>query len=110
VIDEQLQMALREDASSADKRMADRLLLLYELANGVDLQRARTLDRGDVLYHVWERNADGSPVRCRVMGKLKEWKRDSSRWQLPVKHGMYQSFYIHKDNAIQWRTREEWAK
>lgn len=46
------------------------------------------------MYHVSNRNADGSPQRWRVNGKPKVWKRDSSRVQVPVKHGLRRYDYI----------------
>lgn len=48
------------------------------------------------------KNKDGSPARCRSMGKLKVWVRSPDKFQLPVKHGTYQSFYIDNNNAQEW--------
>ena len=44
-------------------------------------------------------NADGSHVRCRRNGKTKTWKRSPDRFQIPVKHGLYDYGYITEDNA-----------
>lgn len=60
-------------------------------------------------YHVRVRNADGSPARCRANGKLKTWKREPERWQLPVKHGLKACFYLSPCNAADWCIDEQEA-
>jgi hypothetical protein len=52
--------------------------------------------------HVSATNADGTPVRCRAMGKCKTWKTRPADFKLPVKYGMYNSFYIDNVNASEW--------
>lgn len=52
--------------------------------------------------HVSIKNADGTPARCRAMGKCQTWKTRPTEFKLPVKHCMYQSFYITQDNANEW--------
>ena len=37
-------------------------------------------------------------VNWRANGKLKIWKRDAARFQLPIKHGMYGYGYITEEN------------
>jgi len=54
------------------------------------------------LHHVTLKNEDGTPVRCKVNGKCKTWKRSPERFQLPVKHGLYDYFYITPENASGW--------
>ena len=64
---------------------------------------ALTLGYRTELYHRRLKNADGSPLRCRVNGKCKTWKRAfPGRFQLPVKHGLRHCFYITNDNAHEW--------
>ena len=53
-------------------------------------------------HHVSLKNADGTPVRCRVNGKCKVWKTRPQEFRLPVKYGMYECFYITQDNANEW--------
>ena len=57
-------------------------------------------------HHVTLKNADGTPVRARSNGRLKTWKRDASRWSLPVKHGMRDAFRIGtnpgEENPADW--------
>jgi hypothetical protein len=58
--------------------------------------------RHGTLHHTTLKNADGSPVRCRVNGKCKVWKRQPSAFRLPVKHGLKFCFYIEQHNAHEW--------
>lgn len=50
---------------------------------------ALTLRHGEILHHVSQKNADGSPQRWRVSGRCQTWKRDPNRFRLPIKHGLY---------------------
>ena len=52
--------------------------------------------------HVSVKNKDGTPARCRAMGKCKVWKTRPDEFKLPVKHGLYDSFYITMENAGDW--------
>ena len=52
--------------------------------------------------HVTLKGSDGKPVRCRAMGACKTWKTRPNDFKLPVKYGLYQSFYITHDNAGEW--------
>ena len=65
-------------------------------------QQAVDARHGDIFHHVSETNADGTPLRVRVTGKCKTWKRDTNRFRLPVKYGLKQSLAIDQDNANQW--------
>lgn len=53
------------------------------------LEQAKKLRPGQILYHRTHRNADGTPQRWKVNGKVKTWKRDPSRVYVPLKHGLY---------------------
>ena len=55
----------------------------------ITLEQAKNLKRGDILHHISHKNSDGTPVRWKVNGKVKTWKRDPSRMEVPVKHGIY---------------------
>lgn len=60
----------------------------------VTLEQARNVSHHDIFYSTWDTNADGTPVRWRVNGKVKTWKRSPERVQIPVKHGLYNYGYI----------------
>lgn len=65
----------------------------------VTKEQAMTAKR---FHHVTIKNADGTPLRVRANGKCKTWKRDSARFELPIKHGLYAYSYIAQDNAHEW--------
>ena len=52
--------------------------------------------------HVHLKDSNGEPVRCRAMGKCQIWKTRPDDFKLPVKHGMYDSFYLTPNNAAYW--------
>ena len=60
----------------------------------ITLEQAKQLRNGDTLYHVRNRNADGTAQRWRVNGKPKTWKRSPERVQVPLKHGLYTYDYL----------------
>ena len=67
-------------------------------------QRLRT---GQTLYHKELTNKDGSPLRARVNGAVKFWKCSPERFQIPMKHGLKECFYItNNENAENWRIME----
>ena len=74
---------------------------------GITLEEAKQLKYGDMIYSNHFQNADGSPVRWRVNGQVKTWKKDPYRIQIPVKHGMYRNGYLCHgtiDNRVYMRS------
>lgn len=65
------------------------------------IDRAKTLHRGDIVYEKDRYNADNTPRRWKVNGKVKRWKGDSNRISIPVKHGLYNYGYID-NHTIQY--------
>ena len=55
----------------------------------ITLEQAKALTHGTILEHSTHQNADGTPQRWKVNGKVKTWKRDAGRISIPVKHGLY---------------------
>ena len=55
----------------------------------ITLEQAKALKHGEILYHVSNRNSDGTAQRWRVNGKVQTWKRSPERVRIPVKHGLY---------------------
>jgi hypothetical protein len=98
-----LQAEIREClVFAASKREYIRLTQLYAAtAPQVSLEVLQS-HRPSEFWHRTQRNADGSPVRCRVNGKLKTWKTRPDSFRLPVKHGIKQCFYITPENAAYW--------
>ena len=63
----------------------------------ITLDQAKNLGYGTTLEHTTLKNADGTPMRFRVSGMVKTWKRDPNRIKVPVKHGLYDNGYIVND-------------
>lgn len=62
---------------------------------GITVEQAKQLTYGDYIYSNRFTNADGkSPIRWRVNGQVKTWKRDHNRLQIPVKHGLRDFAYL----------------
>ena len=58
------------------------------------LARAKKLKYGETLYHIHRKNKDNTPLKIRVNGAVKRWKRDQDRIQIPIKHGLYSYGYL----------------
>ncbi len=57
-------------------------------------KEVNNLKHGDILYHVINRNADGTPQRWRVNGNLKTWKTRPDEFKLPIKNGLWNCSYL----------------
>ena len=66
---------------------------------------AKSLKAGDMVYHVTLKNRDGSPMRARVTS-IKTWKRDTSKVEVHVKHGMYDYAVFNQDELGYITTKE----
>lgn len=71
---------------------------------------ALTLRYGQIVYHVSNKNADGTPQRWRISGKVQTWKRTPSRIRIPVKHGMYDNDAIDENSLHLVVLTEDQAK
>ena len=56
----------------------------------ITLEQAKNLSYGDILHHDTATNADGTPCRLVVKGKVKTWQRDPKRIRIPWKRGLYE--------------------
>ena len=52
------------------------------------IETAKTLKPEDMIHHVTKKNADGSPMRAKVLS-VKTWKTRPAEVLVSVKHGMY---------------------
>lgn len=75
----------------------------------ITLQEAKHLTHGTILYHVLNRNADGTPQRWRVSGKVKTWKRTPEWVEVPIKCGLYGHDYLTAQDLDQVSLTEEGA-
>ena len=55
---------------------------------------AKNLTYGQILYHTYFCNADGTPQRWRVNGRVRLWKRNPARIRVPLKHGLWSYDYL----------------
>jgi hypothetical protein len=66
-----------------------------------------SLRYGQILYSRIHLDSGGKPVRIRVSGAVKLYKKDPSNNYVPVKHGLYDSFYILAAiHTNDWSTKE----
>ena len=63
----------------------------------ITLAQAKALTTGDVLHHTQNRNADGTPERWRVNGKVKTWVRSPEKVRVPIKYGLWGYGYLTED-------------
>ena len=62
------------------------------------LEEAKGLKVGDILQHLYQKNTDGTPLRWRVNGQVKTWKRNPKRVRVPIKHGLWDYDYLDESN------------
>lgn len=77
----------------------------------IDKEIAVNLTHGTELFSSLRLDSRGNPSKVRVTGKCKTWKRDPERFKLPVKYGLYESFYIVNDEfAKHWHLNIDEAR
>ena len=62
----------------------------------MELEEIKLLKYGN---HVWFRANDGSARRVRINGKVRRWKREPDRFEVPCKYGMYEYHTFRNDEA-----------
>jgi len=73
------------------------------------LDEAKNLKLGQVIYSRLWTNADGSPQRWRVNGKVKTWVRSPERVKVPLKRGLYEFSYLTETYLENFDLTEEGA-
>ena len=64
---------------------------------------AVTAQDASVFYSRTHTYAHGNaPIQARRNGRTKYWKREPSKFRIPVKYGFYDYFYIDNSNAHEW--------
>lgn len=53
----------------------------------MNLQEAKNLKQGDIIYHKTRVNADKTPMRAKITS-IKRWKRDPDRIEIRYKRGL----------------------
>ena len=64
----------------------------------ITLEQAKKLEIDTIIYHISNKNADGTRQRWKVNGKVKLWGRNPNRIRVPIKHGLYSYDYLTEDN------------
>lgn len=64
----------------------------------ITLKQAKELKPGTILYHINNKNSDGTAQRWWVYGKVKTWKRDPNRVKVPLKYGLYRFDYLTEND------------
>jgi hypothetical protein len=63
---------------------------------------AEAARHGTEFYHISLKHSNGTPMRARVNGKCKTWKRRPEDFSLPMKYGLKECFYIDLGNCTDW--------
>lgn len=94
---------IRSCVPSAKAKELAELLRLYVAT--APILGIRDIERNSEFWHRYERNADGTPIRCRKSGQLKTWKTRPGDFRQPVKYGIKNSFYLTPANIAEWCIR-----
>lgn len=71
---------------------------------------ALSLTIGQTLFHIRQKNSDGSRLRAKVNGRVQIWKTRPNDFRIPMKYGMYQSgcFNIINDAYTEFGNPSNW--
>lgn len=72
------------------------------------ITKEQALSRPSEIWHVSQKNANGTPYRVRSSGACKVWKTRPSEFVLPVKNGIYNNGYVSNLNAAEWCLPSHW--
>lgn len=67
--------------------------------NKISLKTVKALKHDDILHQNVGKNADGTCIRWRVTGKVKLWKTRPEDFKVPIKHGMWNFWYLTPSNV-----------
>lgn len=81
-------------SASVIKTISDR-----EASGIVDKYACAMMRPGTWLYH------KPTGKRAKVNGRCRLWKREPDRFELPMKYGLYEYFYIDAKNMGDWSTK-----
>lgn len=63
----------------------------------MDLKTAKNLKQGQVIYHTYLKNMDGTAQRFKVTS-IKTWKRSLKKILIKVKRGLYEYGTVFESN------------
>lgn len=76
----------------------------------LDLETAKSLTLGQILYSLDYVNSDQTPQRYKVNGRPKTWKTRLDQVKIPVKRGLYEYGYIWHYDLTDFSLSETYAK
>jgi hypothetical protein len=76
----------------------------------IPLAAAKDLTHGTIIYYKHGRNADGTPARFKINGRVKRWKRTPDRVEIPIKRGLWEYAYLENGNLCEFALREDDAR
>lgn len=89
------------------------ILMKYFLKLGEDekmnLQEAKNLKVGQLVYHRTKRNSDGSPMKAKVTS-VKTWKRSPEIIEVGLKHGLYDYAKFNETEIYLLSTKEDFLR
>ena len=62
------------------------------------LSEAKGLRVGQIVYVIDQHNANGTPMKAKVSGRVRTWVTKPEKVQVPIKHGLRDSSYITETN------------
>lgn len=62
------------------------------------LEQAKALKHGDVIHSEVNRNSKGECQRWRTNGRVKRWKRQPNRIEVPMKYGLWGYDYLRNED------------
>lgn len=68
------------------------------MSNPITFEQAKALTYGDIVYHRFWKNRDGSPQRFKVNGKPHTWIRQPDRIRVPLKRALYEYMNLVETN------------
>lgn len=67
----------------------------------ITLDQAKQLTPGQMLHHVTNKNADGTPQRWKVNGQPKTWKTRPLEVRVPVQNGLRNFGYVTEEDLLE---------
>lgn len=105
-LEESLEEPSKPD-EDADESQPDETALKAEIMHSLlpgPVTLSVVLNPPHEFYHRTLKDSRRGPLRARPNGKVRLWKRRPEYFELPMKYGMYEYFYITPANADEWST------
>jgi len=72
----------------------------------MNLEQAKQLKYGQHLVHKTAVNKSGKPLRVKVNGQPKTWKRTPEKVEVPVKYGLYEYARLNEEEMVDWELEQ----